>query len=142
MAGAICETGHAYPSVAPELVPVLMDSCWSIFSSLCSVLWPLFVLFLLAIVLSVLLLAIVLSVLLLLAIVLSVLLLAIVLSVLRYKDSDYPCGIYTFFLLSNNSYIFVGSQDDWQDDIDSDKWVSSSDESTESELEEEEETLI
>jgi hypothetical protein len=96
---------------------------------------------LLAIVLSVLL-AIVLSVLLLLAIVLSVLLLAIVLSVLRYKDSDYPCGIYTFFLLSNNSYIFVGSQDDWQDDIDSDKWVSSSDESTESELEEEEETLI
>ena len=69
-------------------------------------------------------------------------LLAIVLSVLRYKDSDYPCGIYTFFLLSNNSYIFVGSQDGWQDDIDSDKWVSSSDESTESELEEEEETLI
>ena len=101
-----------------------------------------FVLFLLAIVLSVLLLlAIVLSVVLLLAIVLSVLL-AIVLSVLRYKDSDYPCGIYTFFILSNNSYIFVGSQDDWQDDIDSDKWVSSSDESTESELEEEEETLI
>ena len=69
-------------------------------------------------------------------------LLAIVLSVLLITDSDYPCGIYTFFLLSNNSYIFVGSQDDWQDDIDSDKWVSSSDESTESELEEEEETLI
>lgn len=35
-----------------------------------------------------------------------------------------------------------GSQDDWQDDTDSDKWVSSSDESTESEVEEEEETLI
>jgi hypothetical protein len=49
----------------------------------------LFILFLLAIVLSVLLLAIVLSVLL-LAIVLSVLLLAIVLSVLRFTDSDCP----------------------------------------------------
>ena len=69
-------------------------------------------------------------------------LLAIVLSVLRNKDSDYPCGIFKFFLFSNNSYIFVGSQDDWQDDTDSDKWVSSSDESTESEVEEEEETLI
>jgi hypothetical protein len=71
-----------------------------------------FVLFLLAIVLSVLLLAIVLSVLLLLAIVLSVLLLlAIVLSVLlllaimlsvllRYTDSDYPFGILKLFLLT------------------------------------------
>jgi hypothetical protein len=52
---------------------------------------------LLAIVLSVLLLAIVLSVLL-LAIVLSVLLLAIVLSVLlRFRDSDYPFGIFKLF---------------------------------------------
>jgi hypothetical protein len=59
----------------------------------------LFILFLLAIVLSVLLLAIVLSVLL-LAIVLSVLLLAIVLSVLRFTDSDCPFGIFKQLFLN------------------------------------------
>jgi len=43
---------------------------------------------------------------------------------------------------ANVFILIIGSSDDKQDEIDSDDWISSSDESTESEIEEEEESFL
>jgi len=83
MTGATSKAGTAYPSGAPEFTPGFKGgSCYSIFSFMCMFCRSLFVLFLLAIVLSVL---------------------------LRYADSDYPFGIFKLFLSSVNTIFFKSS---------------------------------
>jgi hypothetical protein len=68
-----CGAGIAYPSTAPEFTPGFKwGSCYSIFSFMCMFCRPLFVLFLLTIVLSVL---------------------------LQYTDSNYPFGIFKLWSL-------------------------------------------
>ena len=72
--GATCGAGTAYPSGTLEFTPgIQWDSCYSIFSFICMFSRSMFVLFLLAIVLSVL---------------------------LRFTDSDYPFGIFKLFLIN------------------------------------------
>ena len=76
MTGATSEAVTAYPSGAIEFTPgFLWGSCYSIFCFMCMVCRSLFVLFLLAVVLSVL---------------------------LQFTDSDYPFGIVKLFLYSYN----------------------------------------